>query len=237
MNSTLEVSEIFGPTLQGEGPSAGQSAVFIRLRRCNLQCTWCDTRYTWDKADASYEQYAVWAPQDLAAEVRRLAGFRTELIVITGGEPLIWQRQLAPVVAKLQGFYRIEIETNGTILPPKVSWVNVRYNVSPKLANAGMPPQIHSRRQSALTTFAELSRRRRASFKFVVTPDSWARDAATIAEMKHELHFTPPYVMIEGVNAIDQMLGMRAIADDAAKLGWRLTPRLQTLLWENERGR
>jgi 7-carboxy-7-deazaguanine synthase len=44
----LVVSEVFGPTIQGEGPHAGQRAAFVRLGGCNLTCTWCDTAYTWD---------------------------------------------------------------------------------------------------------------------------------------------------------------------------------------------
>ena len=47
-NNSLTVSEIFGPTFQGEGPFTGRAAVFLRLGRCNLDCKWCDTPYTWD---------------------------------------------------------------------------------------------------------------------------------------------------------------------------------------------
>ena len=43
----LKVSEIFA-SIQGEGPSAGAAAVFLRLAGCNLRCHWCDTKYTWD---------------------------------------------------------------------------------------------------------------------------------------------------------------------------------------------
>ncbi|MGH3922689.1 MAG: 7-carboxy-7-deazaguanine synthase QueE, partial [Pseudonocardiaceae bacterium] len=44
----LLIAEQFGPTFQGEGPSVGQQALFIRLSSCNLSCSWCDTPYTWD---------------------------------------------------------------------------------------------------------------------------------------------------------------------------------------------
>ena len=57
----LLVAELFGPTFQGEGPSAGQQALFVRLSRCNLSCRWCDTSYTWD-----------WSRFDPHAEARRL---------------------------------------------------------------------------------------------------------------------------------------------------------------------
>src|SRR4029450_7825218 len=55
----LVVSEVFGPTFQGEGPSVGRRAGFVRLGRCNLDCSWCDTPYTWD-----------WERHDPAVELR-----------------------------------------------------------------------------------------------------------------------------------------------------------------------
>ncbi|HHK7228110.1 TPA: hypothetical protein ACQXLV_002143, partial [Streptococcus pneumoniae] len=42
----LPVSEVFGPTIQGEGPHAGRTCHFIRLGGCNLSCSWCDTPYS-----------------------------------------------------------------------------------------------------------------------------------------------------------------------------------------------
>ena len=43
----LKLSEIF-ESIQGEGPTAGEPCVFLRLAMCNLHCRWCDTKYTWD---------------------------------------------------------------------------------------------------------------------------------------------------------------------------------------------
>ena len=59
---TLVVNEVFGPTVQGEGPSAGRRCGFVRLGRCNQACTWCDTAYTWD-----------WARYDPAVELHELS--------------------------------------------------------------------------------------------------------------------------------------------------------------------
>ena len=98
---TLVVSEVFGPTLQGEGPSAGQRAGFVRLGRCSLSCSWCDTPYSWD-----------WKRYDPAVELRELAvgevaasirAMDVPMVVVTGGEPLLQQRVIrraAPVAAR-----------------------------------------------------------------------------------------------------------------------------------------
>lgn len=86
---TLLIAERFDPTLQGEGSSTGQQALFIRLSRCNLTCPACDTTYTWD-----------WSRFDPAAEASRVPidelvawvlASSTTLVVIIGGEPLLEQ--------------------------------------------------------------------------------------------------------------------------------------------------
>ena len=55
---TLEVSEMFS-SLQGEGRRCGYPATFLRLRRCNLACTWCDQKETWDPTNEGYNNYEV----------------------------------------------------------------------------------------------------------------------------------------------------------------------------------
>jgi 7-carboxy-7-deazaguanine synthase len=62
LDKTLAVAECYGPTFQGEGPSAGRPALVLRLSRCNLACPSCDVPYTWD-----------WARFSPAAESRRFS--------------------------------------------------------------------------------------------------------------------------------------------------------------------
>ena len=93
----LVVSEVFGPTFQGEGPSTGHRAAFVRLGRCNLTCTWCDTPYTWDweRFDPSVEL----SRRTVAALLAEIEAMAPEIVVVTGGEPLLQQRRLVPLVA------------------------------------------------------------------------------------------------------------------------------------------
>jgi organic radical activating enzyme len=101
---TFEVHSIFY-TIQGEGPFAGQPAIFIRMAGCNLQCPGCDTDYTSFRNIMTIPEIVNWV-KNLNAS--------TNLIVITGGEPL--RQNLFPLVDDLlyRGFF-VQIETNGTL--------------------------------------------------------------------------------------------------------------------------
>src|ERR1700730_7162757 len=88
---TLVVSEVFGPTIQGEGPSLGRRAGFIRLGGCDLTCSWCDAAYTWNAS--RYDLRAELTRMPVTAMVERALVGDPEIVVITGGEPLLHQQQ------------------------------------------------------------------------------------------------------------------------------------------------
>jgi organic radical activating enzyme len=225
----LLVSEIFGPTFQGEGPSAGRQAVFVRLSRCNLTCTWCDTPYTWDwkRFDVARESYRA-GVEDIAGPVLACpAG----LVVITGGEPLLQQQALIRLLLLISGSRRrIEIETNGTIPPlPELTALVDAFNVSPKLANSGVLPARRIDR-SALSLLAACGK---AVFKFVLSgPD----DVQEVAALQQDFGLNPVWVMPEGTTPETVQTGMRALAEEALARGWNLSSRLHILLWGDRRG-
>ncbi len=227
--STLEVSEIFGPTLQGEGPSIGHPAYFLRLRRCNLQCSWCDTPYTWKKDDLGYNKFEILT---IPQVVSRLA--RASMIVITGGEPLIWKKSIHSLVSSLSSVTRVEIETNGTIDPSFLADLhNVYFNVSPKLANAGHSfVTINSK---ILKEFASLSSSDRSIFKFVVSNRSDVYEVANLIEdiplPKHKV-----YLMPQGKTKEEILERTPWLWEECATRGFKFSSRLHILAFGNKRG-
>jgi 7-carboxy-7-deazaguanine synthase len=226
----LVVSEVFGPTFQGEGPSIGRRAGFVRLGRCNLDCSWCDTPYTWD-----------WDRYDPADELRRtsvssvlaqLDDMAPEIVVVTGGEPLLQQRRLIPLIeGSLARGWPVEIETNGTIVPDdRIVGLVGRWNVSPKLANSGVPYEKRVRPEA----LAALRATGRAAFKFVVTEGA---DLDEVAELVDAHGLEPVWIMPEGTDATVFLERARQLADPVLARGWNLTPRLHVLLWGDQRGR
>jgi 7-carboxy-7-deazaguanine synthase len=228
----LLIAETFGPTVQGEGPSTGRRAVFIRLMNCNLTCKTCDTPYTWDGTRFDLDAEAT------VASISDLLAWATaqpvDLVVITGGEPLIQQRRL---IALAQGLVdaglQVEIETNGTIAPAPdlLAWVT-QFNVSPKLSTfgAGMPTSKRIKGR-VLGRFAVSGR---AVFKFVV---SSVADLDEITELVARHDLGPVYVMPEGRTAEEVTRRLAEIADPAIERGFHLTTRLQLFAWGDQRGR
>ncbi len=101
-DSLLMIRELY-PTLQGEGPSTGVPATFVRLSGCSLRCTWCDSAHAFQGGDELTVDAVV-------AQVRE--GGR-ELAVVTGGEPLD-QSAVHPLMAALVASgHKVELETGG----------------------------------------------------------------------------------------------------------------------------
>lgn len=224
----LLVAESFGPTFQGEGPSVGQQALFIRLSRCNLHCPGCDTPETWDWSRYNPREVATrHSVEDLAAWVMSRPVAR---VVLTGGEPLLQQDQLVGL-ARLLPRRRIEVETNGTVVPlPELVELVEAFNVSPKLAGFAAPGdrRINGRALRALASCGK------ARFKFVVRDEIELDEVAALVE---EYSLADIWVMPEGTSSTTVLAGMRRLADAVLECGWNLSTRLHVLIWEAERGR
>lgn len=121
----LQVREIF-QTIQGEGPRAGHSAVFIRLTGCNLKCHFCDT--FWDDDNDRYLSV-----DEVIAEVAAVRLPSCNLVVITGGEPLRQDMSmLVPALLSIHPNLHIQFETAGTLWQGVLSRARVSIVVSPK---------------------------------------------------------------------------------------------------------
>ena len=107
-------------TIQGEGKYSGKAAYFIRIAGCDVGCVWCDVKESWDK-----EQHIKMTTNEI---IEKVTESKTNFVVITGGEPAMYD--LRPLVnqLKLLGIM-VAIETSGCYpLKGEVDW----YCFSPK---------------------------------------------------------------------------------------------------------
>ncbi|MGB2078774.1 MAG: 7-carboxy-7-deazaguanine synthase QueE [Vibrio sp.] len=145
-----KLNEMF-ETIQGEGSFTGVPSVFIRLQGCNVGCAWCDTKQTWDVS--KHDQIGVddvlaktqddprWCELDAQGLVAqyKVQGYRAKHIVITGGEPCMYD--LTPLTQAFEaiGCY-CQIETSGT--SPIRCTEQTFVTVSPKIGMKGRLPVL-----------------------------------------------------------------------------------------------
>jgi 7-carboxy-7-deazaguanine synthase len=100
----MHIIEIY-KSVQGESTFAGLPCIFVRLAGCNLRCTWCDSEYTFSGGRKM-------SSPEIEAEIQKLAP--TKLIEITGGEPMLQERELLRLMDRLLASgYSVLIETSG----------------------------------------------------------------------------------------------------------------------------
>ena len=219
-------------SLQGEGATMGTPSVFLRLATCNLACSWCDTKYTWDWANFDYAQEVVSLETFQLEE--RILGFSCTNLVITGGEPLLQQSELAPLVTSLKAHgMRFEVETNGTIAPEGDLARDIdQWNVSPKLANSGNPAERREE-PTALTEFQKLPN---AYFKFVVAEPG---DVDEVCDFRDRYGLPNQRVILMPEGRSPEALNSRSgwVSEACVREGFRFSTRLHILLWGDERGR
>jgi 7-carboxy-7-deazaguanine synthase len=147
----MQLTEIYA-SLQGESSYTGLPCIFVRLTGCNLRCTWCDSEYTFTGGRKM-------TVDEVEAEVRRLAPIK--LVEITGGEPMLQEREVLELVGRLlPSGYTILLETSGerplAAVPREVVKV-----VDVKCPHSGEPDTFRLENLAALT--------RRDEVKFVLT--------------------------------------------------------------------
>jgi 7-carboxy-7-deazaguanine synthase len=171
----LSIIEIYR-SIQGESSFSGLPCTFVRLAGCNLRCTWCDSEYTFT-GGKKMESDAVFA------EVQRLS--RNGLVEITGGEPMLHERELVPFMQRLlDNGYQVLIETSGERLLANVP-KQVHKIVDVKCPDSGAADTFKLENLQALTPRDEL--------KFVI---------ASLRDYDFARDFTREHRLEEKVNSV-----------------------------------
>jgi len=185
----MQVTEIY-KSIQGESTYAGLPCVFVRLTGCNLRCDWCDSEF-------SFHGGQKMTVEDVLAEVDRVssrgAGIpaRLPLVEITGGEPMLQEREAIPLMERLlAASYKVLLETSGERPLVRVPKEVIKI-VDVKCPHSGEPDTFARENLAALEPHDEL--------KFVLTDRTdyeFARDFVAehqLAGRVHGIHFSPAF--------------------------------------------
>ncbi len=239
MSDLIRISEIFGPTIQGEGALIGVPTVFVRTGGCDYRCVWCDSLHA---VDSEFRHN--WAPMSADAvmdEVRRLSGDQPLTVTLSGGNPAI--QPMGDLIALGRaGGYGFAMETQGSVAKDWFSQLDMLV-LSPK------PPSSEMQTDWAmLQGCIDAAKRAHTVLKVVVFDEldyAYARDVAARHPglpiyLQPGNHTPPPpddedaTVDLAGIDDRMRWLVDRVIADrwHAA----RVLPQLHVMLWGNKRG-
>lgn len=235
----LFVSELFGPTIQGEGALIGQPSVFVRLGGCDYRCSWCDSLHA---VDSRFR--AQWRPMTTDTvwrEIEALSGGVPLLVSLSGGNPAI--QPLAPLIARgRERGYRFALETQGSVARDwfaGLDWLVL----SPKPPSSGMT--VDWAAFDASIEAAGSGPRTVLKIPVLDAPDyRFARDVAArypqLPVYLQPVNHTPAVADAEavpdraGIDARWRWLAEQVLADrwfEACVL-----PQLHVLMWGNRRG-
>ncbi|HKM19063.1 MAG TPA: 7-carboxy-7-deazaguanine synthase QueE [Aliarcobacter sp.] len=252
----LEVNEIFGPTIQGEGKLVGNLSIFIRFGKCNFKCVGfnveyetpsgvkkcaCDSYYAVDmefkNSWKSYENYF-----DIVNEVDKLLknySYKNRVdIVITGGEPLLyWNNQEFQNLLKfyISKNHKVSIETNASLnIDFKEDYQKkIIFSMSVKLSNS-LEPLKKRVNKSILTKILENTKE--SYLKFVIGNDFLENAIVEIEDILKNIPQCEVYLMPLGDSSEAIDINSEKVVNLAIKYGFKYSDRLHIRIWNNKRG-
>lgn len=237
---SIAISEIFGPTIQGEGLLIGVPTVFVRTGGCDFRCSWCDTLYAVEprfKAD--------WQPmgaEAVLAEVNRLSGGLPILVTLSGGNPALQPLAELLRLGHEQG-HTFAMETQGS---KAQAWFGMldHLTLSPKPPSSGMA----FNRERFEACLAAAGAGTQTSLKLVIADEAdyrWARalaaDYPQLPLVLQPCNPTPATPEQPELATDPELLNarLRWLVEQVTADRWyrpRLLPQLHVMIWNNERG-
>ena len=242
MTDRIRISEIFGPTIQGEGPLIGRPTIFVRTGGCDYRCAWCDTLYA--VLPEYRDEWTLQTPPEIMTRVNELAGGQSVLISLSGGNPAL--QPLAPLITLgRRNRHSFALETQGSVSQTwfaDLDWLIL----SPKPPSSGMTTDWNALE----ACIADARGQTRCTLKIVVFDEAdyaYARSAAarcpTLPVYLQVGNSAPLHAagkaLPDEVDFGELMGRLRWLAGRVAADRWfdaTVLPQLHVLAWGNKRG-
>ncbi len=234
MTDLIRISEIFGPTIQGEGALIGKPTVFVRTGGCDYRCSWCDTLHA---VDSEYRHE--WKPmsaEEVMTRVEELSGGTPLTVSLSGGNPAI--QPLGDLIALgHEKGYKFALETQGSVAQDWFNDLDV-LTLSPKPPSSDMKTDW-SKFDECLKSAGKNTE---IALKIVIFNQAdydYARHAAS-RYPDLALYLQPGNHKVEGspdMGALHERLEW--LAERVGKDKWfnvSVLPQLHVMIWGNKRG-
>lgn len=234
---TITISEIFGPTIQGEGPLIGRPTLFVRTGGCDFRCAWCDSMHAVDEKQHG-DEWEEMLPEAIMEQLLDRSGGFPMLVSLSGGNPAMQPLGELIKLGRDAG-YTFALETQGTIAQDWFASLD-HLVLSPKGPSSGMPFRIE--KLSACIDAA--AGQPEMALKFVVFDEA---DYGFAKHVAAEFPVMPIYLQAGTdqepadvvVKSTDICARLRWLAEAVAEDHWtnvRVLPQLHVLMWGDERG-
>lgn len=233
----IAVAEIFGPTIQGEGPNVGLKTLFARVMGCDFNCEWCDSKFAWkaNKDTKFYEDY------ELAIElIKRCKETNTNHVILTGGNPCLYN--FKSVIRLLHEMdITVDVETQGSKLPDWLDLIDTIV-ISPKAPSSKQKDVFEN-----VKDFIENRWYNNIAIKIPIFNDEDFEFAKKYYELINNTNGSVKlYLSVGNTNVTESGDISRRILDDYEKLINKamnsdlkkvyILPQVHTLVWNNKQG-
>jgi 7-carboxy-7-deazaguanine synthase len=221
-------------SIQGEGNYAGALSLFIRFQFCNLTCSWCDSKYTWNLNSGKYKTYETGEIKSLIAENH------THHVIFTGGEPTLYRLDRLVVPGK-----QYHVESSGSIIPTEP--LELLFKDNNRITREGMdesvieafnwvisPKLSNSRQVLNKKGLQYWAGKNYCIFKFVVRNTTDLDEIACIVK-EFAIDEKKVYIALEGQTLESQL--KPDMVDKIMERGYNFSPRLHIMLWGAKRGK
>jgi len=229
----LNISEFFYDTIQGEGINIGQPASFLRMQRCSLDCSFCDTNEVWRYGSPySFDELFELMPLHFIYQLSK-----GQHLVLTGGSPLLQQVSLIDFLNEFIerfGFKPfIEVENECVIKPmPRMVGLVDCWNNSPKLENSKNP--FEKRWKPEVIHY--MSQLPNSWFKFVVSSEEDWNEIDVGFLMPQLIRKDQVILMPEGATRVELDLHKSIAFELAVENSVRYATREHIVLWDKKTG-
>lgn len=234
MSDMIRISEIFGPTIQGEGALIGQPTVFVRTGGCDYRCVWCDTMHAVDSKFR--DDWKPTSPSDVFAKVQELSGGVPLMVSLSGGNPAIQPLGELIALGHEKG-YAFALETQGSVSADWFKDLDV-LTLSPKPPSSEMETDWEKFEECIEAAGEETE----IAIKIVIFDDAdyaYARDVAEAYE-GFPVYLQPGNHAVEGAAEIEALNErMRWLVEKVNGDRWfsaTVLPQLHVSLWGNAKG-
>jgi 7-carboxy-7-deazaguanine synthase len=234
MTEMMRISEIFGPTIQGEGALIGEPTVFVRAGGCDYRCSWCDTLYA---VESKYRHD--WKPmtaEEIFSEVQKLSNNKPLTVSLSGGNPATQDFSDLIKLGQKHG-YRFAVETQGSIAQDWFADLDV-LTLSPKPPSSEMETDW-SKLEDCINA---AKGKPETALKIVIFDNGDYEYARSVSNRYPELpiYLQPGNHQVEGESDLSGLNErMRWLVDKALEDQWfnaNILPQLHVMIWGNERG-